>query len=99
MNKVFNLVVTETLQRNVEIEAASESEALEILERKYYDEEIVLDNQDLIDTEFTNSKYTEKEIQILNQIHCFCKLECGEGLNNCVEENCPLYRIEQIIAK
>ena len=93
--KKFNLVITETLQREVEIEANSENEALEILESKYYDEQLVLDYQDLINTEFTNSKYTEKETQILNTIHNHCKLECG--VNNCVEENCPLYRIEQII--
>ena len=98
MKDIYSLVVTETLQRTVEIEAVNESDALEILERKYKDEEIVLDYQDLVNTEFTNSKYTEKETQILNEIHNYCKLECGEGVNNCVEENCPLYRIEQIIA-
>ena len=96
--KKFNLVITETLQREVEIEANSENEALEILDNKYYNEEIVLNESDLTNTEFTNSKYTEKETQILNEIHNYCKLECGEGVNNCVEENCPLYRIEQIIA-
>jgi hypothetical protein len=96
--KIFNVKVTEVLQRKCEIEAETEDEALEILESKYYDEEIVLDSQDLIDTEFSNCGYSKKEIEIMNEIHSFCKYDCGEGVYNCAEEKCVLWRIEKIIA-
>lgn len=95
--KIYDVVITETLQRECEIEANSEEEALEILEEKYNDCEIVLDYSDLVDTEFSNCKYTKKEINVMNEIHNFCKKECSEGVNNCAEDTCPLYRIEKII--
>lgn len=95
-NKLFNLIITETLQRECEIEAESEDEALQILEDKYHDCEIVLDYADLVDTEFSNCKYTKKEIQILNQITNFCKNDCAE-CECCVEDDCVLFRIEKII--
>lgn len=94
--KTFDLVVTETLQREVEIEAEEESIAIEELEKKYNDGEIVLDYSDLIDTEFSNCKYTKKDIQVLDQISTFCENECSE-CNCCSEDNCVLYRIEKII--
>jgi hypothetical protein len=95
--QIFNVIVTETLQRTCEIEAETEDEALEILEEKYYNEEIVLDYQDLIDTDFSNCRYSKKEMEMLNEIHWFCQLQCCEGLNNCSEDECVLFRIEKII--
>jgi hypothetical protein len=94
--KIFNLVITETLQRDVEIEAEDDVEALQLLEDKYNKNEIILDYQDLVDTEFSNCKYTKKEIQILNQITNFCENECNE-CKCCPEETCILFRIEKII--
>ena len=38
----------------------------------------------------------EKEIKIMNEITDFCENECGNILN-CAEEECILFRIEQII--
>ena len=95
--QIFNVIVTETLQRVCEIEAENEDEALEILEEKYYDEEIVLDDSDLIDTEFSNCEYSKKERHIMNEIQRFCENQCGEGVSNCAEEECVLFRIEKII--
>lgn len=94
--KKFNLVVTETLQRDVEIEAEDEAEALRILEDEYSEGKICLDYQDLVDTEFSNCTYTKNEIQIMNQITKFCENECCEN-QCCSEDDCILFRIEKII--
>lgn len=96
MKEKYKVCVTETLKRECEIEAASEEEALQLLEDKYKNSEIVLDYSDLVDTEFSNCGYNKKEIQILNQISEFCKNECG-SCNCCCEDECILYRIEKII--
>lgn len=53
MNKKFTCVITEILQRKCEIEAETEDEALEILEQKYNSCEIILDYNDLVNTEFS----------------------------------------------
>lgn len=95
--KKYSLVVTETLQRTVEIEANDEQEALEKLEEMYYSENIVLDYQDFKGVEFSNCLYTDKEQKIMNQIHSYCQHDCGEGVYNCAEDECPLYRIEKIV--
>lgn len=92
----FDLVVTETLQREVEIEAESEDEAIVKLEQDYNDSVIVLDYSDLVDTEFSNCKYTKKEIQIMGQIANFCEKECP-SCQQCPEDECVLFRIEKII--
>lgn len=96
MKDTYKLYITETLQRECEIEATSEEEALGVLEEKYNNNEIVLDYSDLIDSEFSNCTYTKKEIEILNEIHNFCANECC-SCECCPENNCILFRIEQII--
>lgn len=88
--------MTETLQRKCEVEAESEQQALETLEKKYRDSEIVLDYQDLVDTEFSNCSYSKKEKLIMGQIAAFCERECGEN-GCCPEGTCVLYRIQKII--
>ncbi len=50
--KIFNIEITETLQKTISVEANSEEEALRIIRKKYSDEEIVLDESDLITTHF-----------------------------------------------
>ena len=50
--KEFVVYITETLQRKVIIEANNESEAINEIADKYYNEEIVLDNTDYLTVEF-----------------------------------------------
>ena len=50
--KKFTVEITETLQRQVEVEAEDEFEAEDIVREMYRNEEIVLDAEDYIDTEF-----------------------------------------------
>ena len=50
--KEFVVYITETLQRKVIIEANIESEAINEIADKYYNEEIVLDNTDYLSVEF-----------------------------------------------
>ena len=48
----FRVVVTETLQRIIEIDAESNEEAESKARRQYRNEDIVLDSADFIDVEF-----------------------------------------------
>lgn len=50
--KKFTVEVTETLQRRVEVEAEDEKSALDIALNMYREEEIVLDYNDYVDTDF-----------------------------------------------
>ena len=50
--KEFVVYITETLQRKVIIEANNESEAINEIADKYYNEEIVLNNTDYLSVEF-----------------------------------------------
>lgn len=62
--KKFTVEITETLQRQIEVEAVDENEAISKVEKMYRDEEVVLDSGDYIDTEFNiidkNGKKEEK---------------------------------------
>ena len=49
--KTYRVVVTETLQRIVYIDAKSAEEAKDKVEERYHNEEIVLDSSDYQDTE------------------------------------------------
>lgn len=51
--KKFTVEITETLQRQIEVEAVDENEAISKVEEMYRDEEVVLDSGDHIDTEFS----------------------------------------------
>lgn len=50
--KKFTVEVTETLQRQVEVEADSEQEALQKVKDLYRDEEIVLTWEDFVENDF-----------------------------------------------
>lgn len=50
--KTFKIEVQETLARVIEIEANNESEAFEMVENMYHNEEIVLDSIDYVGTDF-----------------------------------------------
>ena len=59
--KRYLVEVTETLQKQITITANSREEAEQKVRNKYKNEEIVLDESDYIDTEFTVLK--EKRIR------------------------------------
>jgi hypothetical protein len=50
--ETFKIEVKETLSRTIEVEANSTEEALDKIKALYKNEEIVLDADDCIDTEF-----------------------------------------------
>ena len=50
--KEFVVYITETLQRKVIIEANNESEAINEIADKYYNEKIVLDSTDYLSVDF-----------------------------------------------
>ena len=52
----FDVRIEETLATHITVEANSEKEAIEIVKEQYYNEEIVLDSNDFIGTNFTASK-------------------------------------------
>lgn len=62
--KKFTVEITETLQRQIEVEAEDDNEAISKVEEMYRNEEVVLDSGDHIDTEFNlidkNGKKEEK---------------------------------------
>jgi hypothetical protein len=49
---IYNVEITETLQRTLSINVESEDEAYEIAKRMFRECEVVLDSSDYIDTEF-----------------------------------------------
>lgn len=58
--KKFTVEVTETLQRQVEIEAENEQEALQKAKELYRDEEIVLNWVDFVGNDFQIIKKEDK---------------------------------------
>lgn len=48
----YQVEITETLQRTVEVEAESKSDAISKAKEQYNNSEIELDSSDFIDTEF-----------------------------------------------
>ncbi len=51
--KIYQIEITETLQRVVEVKASSEEDAYKIVAEKYRNEEIVLDYSDFIDKDIS----------------------------------------------
>lgn len=92
---IHTLYVTEILQREVEIEADTVEEALDVLEKKHKDSEIVLDYSDVIVTEYADCSLRKKDVAVLEQIARHCE-ECPSH-QNCLEGECVFFRIERII--
>lgn len=63
--KKYLVEITETLQKQITITANSREEAEQKVRNKYKNEEIVLDESDYIDTEFTVLK--EKRIRDIEE--------------------------------
>jgi hypothetical protein len=52
----YTIEITETLQRIVEIEAASLDDAISEIRKQYKDEEIILDSNDCVETDISEFK-------------------------------------------
>lgn len=53
--KIYKVQITEKLQKTIEVEANSEQEAMDIVESKWSDGDIIL----------TADDYTDKELEVL----------------------------------
>lgn len=93
MGKIYKVFVTETLRKEVEVEAFSEKESLELVEKAYNEGEIVLCYDELIDTEFSNCKLSKKEIEIHNLIKEYCDKKC---LKKC-SRDCIIEKIKNVL--
>lgn len=60
--KKYLIEITETLQKQIEVQANSREEAEQKIREQYRNEEIVLDDTNYVDTEFTVLKEKEYEI-------------------------------------
>ncbi len=49
---LFKIEITETLQKQVEVEAYSEEDAISKIRNQYYQENIVIDESNYINTQF-----------------------------------------------
>lgn len=87
--KKDNITIIETLKRDVLGD-------LESIKKQYNNSNIILDSSDFSSIEFTSNGYTSQENNILNEIYDFCERECG-SCHCCPQEQCVLYRIENII--
>ena len=56
----FKIRVNETLSRVIDIDARTETEAIDIAIRKYHNAEIILDTTDMYEVTFTNEEDNEK---------------------------------------
>lgn len=61
----YKIEITETLQRQIEVEASSKEEALKKIKEQYQNQEIVLNENDYVDTEYS---YIEKVKNMNEQI-------------------------------
>lgn len=50
--KNYTIEITETLQKQVTVKANSREEAIQKVQKEYFDCDIILDSNDYIDTEF-----------------------------------------------
>lgn len=53
----YKIEITETLQRQIEVEASSKEEALKKIKEQYQNQEIVVNENDYVNTEYS---YIEK---------------------------------------
>jgi len=51
--KTYYVAITETLQKTVEVEAATREQAQELVERKWNDSEYILDSESFVGVEFS----------------------------------------------
>ena len=62
---IYKIEITETFQRQIEVEASSKEEAIKKTKEQYQNQEIVLNKNDYVDTEYS---YIEKVKNMNEQI-------------------------------
>ncbi len=55
----YRVLITETLQKEFEVDASSKDEALDIIKQKYKNEEIILTANDYIQTDYAVKNKTK----------------------------------------
>lgn len=58
---IYKIEITETLQRQIEVEANSKEEAERIAKQKYQNEEVVLSSDDYVDTSISVIEQRQKK--------------------------------------
>lgn len=58
--KLYSVEIVETLSKIISVKANSWEEAYSIIRKKYYDEEIILESDSYMDTEFNEWEYEEE---------------------------------------
>ncbi len=86
--KKFNIEITEILQKNISIKAKDFSQALELISRKYKDEEIVLSSEDYISTDFSMCNDNEEVRELINddEFNDFLEKNLKEAILNSTKE-------------
>ena len=86
--KKFNIEITEILQKNISIKAKDFSQALELISRKYKDEEIVLSSEDYISTDISMSNDNEEVRELINngEFNDFLEKNLKEAILNSTKE-------------
>ena len=59
---LHTITITETLRKNFTIEADTLEDAIEIAKDKYYREELILTEDDIVDTEFSDYDIPDIEL-------------------------------------
>lgn len=59
----YEIEIVETSSRTVTIEAHSVSEAIRLIKEKYHNEEIILNENDYVDTEFNQTEEDRRNKQ------------------------------------
>ncbi len=71
----YKIMVTETLQREIEVEADNFDKAIERVEEMYYDSEIILDSEDYVSVNFDNAQELEVDKSQITDFINFKDLE------------------------
>ena len=99
--KTITVEITETLQRQVKVRAADPSEAIAKVEDKYYNQDIVLDASDYIDTDFNIIDKNGEKVSAENKPTPKTALE--EKLlawaNSTIDQQCEDGRVREMIAE
>ena len=91
--KKFNIEITEILQKNISIKAKDFSQALELISRKYKEEEIVLSSEDYISTDISMCNDNEEVRELINddEFNDFLEKNLKEAILNSTKEELMKY--------
>lgn len=99
--KKFTVEITETLQRQVEVRAADPSEAITKVKGKYHNEEIVLDYEDYVDTEFSIIDENGERVDTENKPAPKTALEekLLDWANSTIDQQCENEGVREVVAE